>query len=63
MIHLGDLTKFHGGKIPPDDIITFGSPCQNFSTIGNRKELAGNKSSFIYEAIRVIEEMRNQSNG
>ncbi len=27
MIHLGDITKIDGGKIPPVDIITFGSPC------------------------------------
>ena len=26
MIHLGDITKIDGGKIPPVDIITFGSP-------------------------------------
>ena len=25
--HLGDITKIHGGNIPPVHIITFGSPC------------------------------------
>lgn len=63
MVHLGDLTKLHDGKIPPVDIITFGSPCQNLSTIGNREGLAGNKSSLFYEAIRIIEEMRGETNG
>lgn len=63
MIHLGDLTKLHGDKIPPVDIITFGSPCQNLSTIGNREGLAGKKSNLYYEAIRIIEEMRNATNG
>ena len=29
MVHLGDITKVDGGKIPPVHIITFGSPCQN----------------------------------
>ena len=29
MEHLGDITKLHGGNIPPVHIITFGSPCQN----------------------------------
>ncbi|MEI3613534.1 DNA cytosine methyltransferase, partial [Pseudogracilibacillus sp. SO30301A] len=29
MLHLGDITKIDGGKIPPVHIITFGSPCQN----------------------------------
>ncbi|MDK7765359.1 DNA cytosine methyltransferase [Enterococcus sp.] len=63
MIHLGDLTKLHGGEIPPVDIVTFGSPCQNLSTIGNREGLAGKKSNLFYEAIRIIEEMREITNG
>ena len=33
MQHLGDITKLDGAKIPPVHIITFGSPCQNLSTI------------------------------
>ncbi len=63
MIHLGDLTKLHGGSIPPVDMITFGSPCQNLSTIGNREGLAGKKSNLFYEAIRIIEEMRDATDG
>ena len=31
MVHLGDITKVDGGKIPPVHIITFGSPCQNYA--------------------------------
>ena len=30
MAHLGDITKLDGGKIPPVDILCFGSPCQSF---------------------------------
>ncbi len=41
MVHLGDITKVDGGKIPPVHVITFGSPCQNLSLIGNRSGLAG----------------------
>ena len=44
MLHLGDITQIDGGKIPPVDIVTFGSPCQNLSQIGNRTGLAGSKS-------------------
>ena len=29
MVHLGDITKVDGGKIPSVHVITFGSPCQN----------------------------------
>lgn len=36
-------------------IITFGSPCQNFSTSGDRKGIAGNKSNLIEYAIKAIE--------
>lgn len=31
MVHLGDITKLRGDKIPPVHIITFGSPCQNYA--------------------------------
>ena len=63
MVHLGDITKLDGGKIPAVHIITFGSPCQNLSQIGNRAGLNGAKSSLFYQAIRIIEEMRDASGG
>ena len=59
MEHLGDITKIHGGNIPPVHIITFGSPCQNLSKIGKREGLAGSKSGLFFQAIRIIEEMRS----
>jgi len=58
MLHLGDITQIHGGKIPPVDIITFGSPCQDLSVAGRRQGLAGARSSLFMEAIRIIDEMR-----
>ena len=61
MEHLGDITKLDGGRIPPVHVLTFGSPCQNFSAIGDRSGLKGEKSSLFYQAIRIIEEMRNAS--
>ena len=60
MVHLGDITKVDGGKIPPVHVITFGSPCQNLSLIGNRSGLAGAKSSLFYQAFRIIQEMRDR---
>ena len=59
MAHLGDITKVDGGNIPPVHVITFGSPCQNLSLIGNRSGLAGAKSSLFYQAFRIIQEMRD----
>ena len=31
MAHVGDVTRLDGAKLPPVDIITFGSPCQGLS--------------------------------
>ena len=61
MVHLGDITKLDGGKIPAVHVSTFGSPCQNLSSIGPRDGLSGAKSSLFYQAIRIIEEMRDAS--
>jgi DNA (cytosine-5)-methyltransferase 1 len=58
--HLGDVTHIHGGEIPPVDIITFGSPCQDLSLAGKRAGLqGGERSSLFFDAIRIIKEMRN----
>ena len=63
MEHLGDLTKLNGAELPPVDIITFGSPCQDLSTAGRRAGMDGERSSLFYEAIRIIDEMREATNG
>ena len=31
MKHYGDISRMDGGKIEPVDIITFGSPCQDYA--------------------------------
>ena len=31
MVHLGDITKMSGYTIPPVDVVTFGSPCQDYA--------------------------------
>ena len=64
MEHVGDITKLHGGKLPPVDIITFGSPCQDLSVAsGRRLGLAGERSGLFLEAIRIIREMQEATNG
>lgn len=63
MIHVGSITEIHGDELPHVDIITFGSPCQNLSMAGNRDGLNGQKSSLFFEAIRIIKEMREKTNG
>ena len=52
--YIGDITTLHGGDFTGIDIITFGSPCQNFSTSGRREGLKGSKSILIEYAIALI---------
>ena len=61
--HLGDITSLKGSELKPVDIITFGSPCQDMSVAGKRDGLTGSRSSLFYEAIRIIKEMRESTNG
>jgi DNA (cytosine-5)-methyltransferase 1 len=63
MKHLGDITKISGAEIEPVDIITFGSPCQDLSVAGKRAGMSGERSGLFFEAIRIIKEMRNETNG
>ena len=60
MKHLGSVTEVKGNEIEPVDIITFGSPCHDISKAGKREGIQeGKRSSLFFEAIRIIEEMRN----
>ena len=52
--NLGDITTIQPADIAGADIITFGSPCQDFSMAGKRAGLAGAKSSLIEYAIALI---------
>ena len=71
MKHLGDVQKINGAEIEPVDVITFGSPCQDMSVAGKRAGLMheGNgddhttRSGMFIEAIRIIREMREATNG
>lgn len=58
MVHLGDITKMSGYTIPPVDVVTFGSPCQDLSIAGKRASMAGERSGLFSEAVRIIREMR-----
>lgn len=58
MIHVGDITKLDGAKLPPVDIICGGSPCQDLSVAGARAGLSGERSGLFMEQIRIVKEMR-----
>ena len=61
--HLGNVSDIKGYEIEPVDIITFGSPCQDMSIAGKRAGLNGSRSNLFFEAIRIIKEMREKTNG
>lgn len=71
MKHLGDVQKISGAEIDPVDVITFGSPCQDMSIAGKRAGLRHEengddrttRSGLFIEAIRIIREMRQATNG
>lgn len=71
MKHLGSVTEVKGNEIEPVDVITFGSPCQDLSVAGKRAGLKHpengdeetTRSGLFMEAIRIIKEMREATNG
>ena len=64
VVNYGDVTKINGGELPPVDIITFGSPCQDLSTAGRQAGLhEGGRSILFFEAIRIITEMLEATDG
>jgi len=64
MKHYGDVSVLNGAELPPVDIITFGSPCQDLSVAGKRVGIQdGERSSLFFQAIRIVKEMREATNG
>lgn len=56
--YIGSVTDIRSGSFRKIDLITFGSPCQDFSLAGKRQGLEGERSSLIKEAIRLITDIR-----
>lgn len=61
--HYGDVSTLDGAELPPVDIITFGSPCQDMSIAGKREGLGGSRSNLFYQAVRIVKEMRCKTDG
>ena len=61
--HYGDVTALSGAELPPVDIITFGSPCKDMSIAGKREGFGGSRSNLFFEAVRIVKEMRNATDG
>ena len=58
--HCGDVTKADFTQHKGFDLLIGGSPCQNMSTLGDRKGLDGDKSKLFFEFVRGIEEIQPQ---
>ena len=62
--HYGDVSGISGADLEPVDLITFGSPCQDLSIAGKRAGIhEGERSNLFFQAIRIIREMREKTNG
>jgi len=55
---LDDVREVGARNLPPVDVISFGSPCQDLSVAGRRKGLDGARSGLFFEATRIIGELR-----
>ena len=55
---LEDVRECGKRNLPNVDVVSFGSPCQDLSTLGKRGGLDGKRSSLFYEAIRVVAELQ-----
>lgn len=58
-----DVRDVDGKLLEPVDAINFGSPCQDLSVAGKRAGLGGSRSNLFHEAMRIIREMRDATNG
>ena len=56
--YIGSVNDVQRGSLERPHIITFGSPCQDFSLAGKQLGLNGERSVLILEAIRIIREFR-----
>lgn len=58
-LNLGDITQVNIGKLPKCDLITHGSPCQDFSSLGLEKggdEDKETRSSLIWNSVKIIKQ-------
>lgn len=59
--NLGDITKIE--SLPQCDLLTYSSPCQDFSVCGERKgatQGSGTQSSLIWEVHRLLEDYQRR---
>ena len=63
-IQIGDITGVTRDSIDSShlergiDLVVGGSPCQNFTSFGDKKGLDGKKSKLFFEYLRVLDELK-----
>lgn len=63
MKQFGDIKELNGALLEPVDLIVGGSPCQDLSVASaTRTGLKGERSGLFKEMIRVIKQMRRETN-
>lgn len=60
-IQLGDIRNASGYDLPRIDIIGCGSPCQGFSSAGNRLQFEDPRSKLFFESVRILKECREKN--
>lgn len=58
-----DVSDVSGFELPPVDVLSYGFPCQDLSVAGKRAGLDGDRSGLFFEAVRIIREMREATDG
>ena len=62
----GDISTLTAKEIlshgTPPDVVAWGSPCQDLSVAGKRAGLEGERSGLFHEGIRIINEIRKETN-
>ena len=61
VVQLGDITGIQ--DLPPVDIVTCGSPCQDLSVAGKRKGLSGERSGLFIRAVELVRRLRFATGG
>jgi DNA (cytosine-5)-methyltransferase 1 len=54
----GDCKTIDWASVPDFDLLTGGSPCQDFSIAGKRKGITGERSGLVWEYLRCLEEKK-----
>ncbi len=58
-LHVADVRDLHGDDIPTVDLATASFPCVDMSLAGQRRGLAGSRSSVVFDFLRILGEMRD----